>query len=410
MSQSRSKSEKPTAEGISIALQPSGVKDRKHSVSAEHRVGVKRPMGAVGVKHPVGVGVRRWVQVGFSALCVWIGIEFHFFVKYLDSAGAVGSTYRPPGVEGFLPISSLMSFYHLVASGEIHPAHPAGMFILSSIVLMSIVFGKSFCSWACPVGLLSEKLGDLGDWLFGRRLRLPRILDYPLRSLKYLLLGFFVYSIFFLMTPAAIAQFLASPYNQVADVKMYYFFADLSRFSLIVLISLTILSVTVRNFWCRYLCPYGALLGFTSLLSPNKIQRDPDQCTNCGKCAAICPSSIKVNKVKTVLSDECTACMSCVDICPEPLALHMKLVPTRRTISKKTVAAIVVLLFTGITGLAMITGNWHNNLTSDEYLRLHPNIRGYGHPTGSTEIDRLNTEAKSNISNDSSSIIDSVGD
>ena len=62
---------------------------------------------------------------------------------------------------------------------------------------MSLVFGKVFCSWLCPVGLISEALGDLGDRIFKRRLRLPAVLDWPLRYVKYLLLGFFVYVIFF---------------------------------------------------------------------------------------------------------------------------------------------------------------------------------------------------------------------
>jgi len=127
-------------------------------------------------------------------ICIWIGVEFYYFVRYLETAGLEGSAYRPPGDEGFLPISSLMSLYHFFITGEIHQAHPAGFFILAGAIIVSFVFGKSFCSWICPVGLLSEYLGDFGEKIFGRKIKLPKWLDYPLRSLKYLLLAFFVYS------------------------------------------------------------------------------------------------------------------------------------------------------------------------------------------------------------------------
>ncbi|KKR74013.1 MAG: Polyferredoxin, partial [Parcubacteria group bacterium GW2011_GWB2_40_8] len=209
---------------------------------------------------------RFIVQLLFAALCIWIGVEFYLFVKYLETGGSASYFTRPPGVDGFLPISSLMSFYYFLTTGTIHSAHPAGMFIFFGIVLMSLVIGKSFCSWLCPIGLLTELIGDFGEKIFKRKIQLPRFLDYPLRSLKYLMLGFLFYAVFFLMTSAALKAFLDSPYNLVADVKMYYFFAGISRFSLIVISILFVLSVVIRNFWCRYLCPYGALLGIASLL------------------------------------------------------------------------------------------------------------------------------------------------
>jgi len=180
---------------------------------------------------------RFLVQSLFAALCLWIGIEFFIFIQFLESGGMTTFYTRSPGVDGFLPISSLMNFYYFISTGHIHSAHPAGMFIFLGIVLMSLVIGKSFCSWLCPVGFLSELVGDFGEKLFKRKIRLPKILDYPLRSLKYLMLGFLFYAVFFLMSSAAIKAFLDSPYNLVADLKMFTFFADISQVSLIVISS-----------------------------------------------------------------------------------------------------------------------------------------------------------------------------
>ncbi|MCK4462666.1 MAG: 4Fe-4S binding protein [candidate division Zixibacteria bacterium] len=316
---------------------------------------------------PIGK-YRLAVQVAFVLVCLWIGIEFHYFVRYLESGGLATWVARPPGAEAFLPISSLMSIYHFLLTGEIHPAHPAGFFILIAILVVSLLFGKSFCSWICPVGLLSESLGDWSEKLFGRKMKLPRFLDYLLRSIKYLLLAFFVYAIFFLMTAASLKSFLDSDYNLVADVKMYYFFADISSFVLWTLIVL-------------------------SLLRPFKIRRNVSSCIDCAECANVCPSNIKVDKVVSVVSDECTTCLSCLDVCPVPETLELKSTPNGFNVSRKTVAIGVVAVYIIICAIGMISGNWDNNLTRDEYLNHQKYLHSYGHPTGTAEIDELNEQS-----------------
>lgn len=344
--------------------------------------------------------IRFTVQTLFVLLCIWIGVEFYQFIQYLETNGSAAFTSRPPGVDGFLPISSFMGFYLFLVTGNIHAAHPAGFFIFFSIILVSLVFGKAFCSWLCPVGFLSELIGDFGKKIFKKDIKLPKFLDYPFRSLKYLLLGFLFFSVFFLMSTTALQVFLDSPYNLVSDIKMYYFFADISRFSLIVIGILFLLSIVLRGFWCRYLCPYGALLGITSLLSPNKIKRNSVSCIDCGLCNKACPSFIKVDKVKTVISDECTTCLSCVDVCPIADTLQLEISGTKKKINKKLVAVSVVAIFMIVTGFGMITENWQNNISKDEYLKLYKEMDSFGHPTGTEAVKKFNEDALKNNSNE----------
>jgi len=326
--------------------------------------------------------LRFAVQVAFALVCIWVGVQFHFFIKYLDSGGSGAFANRPPGVEGFLPIASLMGLYYFFLTGAVHPVHPAGIFILAAILIMSFVFGKTFCSWVCPIGLLSEYLGNLSERGFRRRFKPHRILDYALRSLKYLILAFFSYSIFIVLDRSALRAFLDSPYNKVADIKMYYFFAEISRFAFIVIAALFVLSFLVRHFWCRYLCPYGALLGILSVLSPNKIKRNETRCIDCGRCAAACPVMIPVDKASTVVSDECTTCLECIDACPVADTLGVRS-PLGRRVPKYLVLVMVVGVFAGVTTFARLTGHWHNEISVREYVDLQKRARAFGHPGNS---------------------------
>jgi polyferredoxin len=311
------------------------------------------------------------VQWAFVLLCIWIGIEFYFFVTWGTSGGSAAFVERPPGVEGFLPISALISLKYWLLSGTVNNVHPSGLFILLSIVAISIVLKKAFCSWLCPIGTLSESLWMLGQKLFKRNLRVHPWIDYPLRSVKYLLLLFFVWAIWN-MSVVDLRAFIYSPYNKMADVKMYLFFANITGFAFWTIVVLMLLSVVIKNFWCRFLCPYGALLGIVSWLSPFKITRNPTTCIDCDLCTKACPSSIRVATATRVWSDECTACMACTAVCPVKNTLELRtggsLHPSH-SVPSWVFATLVAGVFVAITGVAMLTGNWQNGISKEEYQK-----------------------------------------
>jgi len=331
--------------------------------------------------------IRRIAQGIFIALNVWIGLQFYLWVRGFESGGLGLHISRPAGVEGWLPIAGLMNLKYLLVTGHVTPIHPAAMFLLIAFLLMSLLLKKSFCAWLCPVGTLSEYLWKLGRKVFGRNLRLPRWADLSLRSLKYVLLGFFVV-IIASMSAEALAGFMLTPYGLVADVKMLNFFRTLSLTGAVVLGVLALLSMLVQNFWCRYLCPYGALMGLASLLSPLKIRRDPEACIECGKCAHVCPAHLKVDQLVQIRSVECSACMACVAACPVENGLQFALPPSRtaaerwrgRIASPRAVAAILAVLFLGTVLFARITGHWRTNLPREIYAQLVPHANEVTHP------------------------------
>jgi polyferredoxin len=325
------------------------------------------------------VVTRLIVQWGFLAVVVVMGIRFGMFVRHFESNGATPFVARPPGVEGFLPIGALASLKHWLVSGEINPVHPAALMIFLTIVVMCLATRKSFCSWLCPVGTLSEGAGKLGMRLCGRNFRVWKWLDIPLRGLKYLLLFFFVKVILIDMAAPALAEFLAAPYWAVSDVKMLRFFSHPSPTSLTVLALLGGLSLLYRNFWCRYLCPYGALLGLAGALSPFGIRRDSAGCTGCRRCTGSCPSGLPVHARATIRSPECTGCLTCVSNCPEKGVLRMDL-PFRRSPTPAWLfPCLVVALFAAGIGCAMLSGHWESVLTYEDYRQLIPQVPYLSH-------------------------------
>ena len=322
--------------------------------------------------------LRRVFQVVFLALNVWIGAQFVLFVRYYESAGRGIRVGRPAGVEGWLPIASLMNLKVFLLTGGMPRVHPAGMFLLIAFLAISWLLCKSFCSWLCPVGTISEYLWKLGRQTFRRNFRMPRGLDIALRSLKYILLGLFLYAVGSMSVPA-IRAFLEGPYGLIDDVKMLNFFRFLSFTGAFVLGLLVVLSIFVQNFWCRYLCPYGALMGLASLASPLRIRREAALCIDCAKCAKACSANLPVDKLVSIRSAECTGCLECVAVCPAEGALLMA-APRKRTVPAWQIAAAAALLFVGICGYARWTGHWHTNLPEKLYLDLVPRAREFTHP------------------------------
>jgi polyferredoxin len=324
--------------------------------------------------------LRRGVQFLFLSLNLYLGFLFYQWVRQIELAGRVG--LRPPGVEGWLPIAGLMNLKYWLLTGHVPQAHPAAMFLLVTCLLISVVFRKAFCSWLCPVGTLSEYLWRAGRKLFRRNFRLPQWMDIPLRGLKYFLLGFFLWAVS-TMSAREIAGFMRSPYGVIADVKMLNFFRHMGESGLIVISILIVASLFVQNFWCRYLCPYGALMGLAALFSPVRVRRDVGACIDCAKCAKACPSNLPVDKLVSIKSAECTGCVECVAVCPAQGALEIALPSLKRQrypIRAWALAAGIAVLFVGIVGYAKLAGTWQTFVPESVYLELVPNADQASHP------------------------------
>lgn len=323
--------------------------------------------------------LRPVVQIGFVFFSILLGFQFHSFVLSLSGPVYEPVSIRPPAVEAYLPISSLMSLVYFVKTGILNRIHPAGLVIFTLILVLALSVRRGFCSWVCPLGTAVEWAHKVGKKLLGRNPSMPKWLDMVLRSLKYILLGFFLYQII-LMPKATLRGFIHGPYNRIADVKMYLFFSNITAAALTVIVILGLLSMFFKNFLCRYLCPYGALLGLLSVLSPAAIRRNADKCISCGKCGQVCPNQIDVDKKEKVNSVECTACFSCIGACKVNGAIGFSLLRRKIRVSVVTYAVIVITAFFFSAQIAKTFNYWQSETPAQTYRALYSRIIEIGHP------------------------------
>ena len=310
--------------------------------------------------------LRALIQLIYLVLTLVIGLQMYRFYRFVEQGG--GTVLRPAAVDAFLPISGLFGTAAWIKGGGINLLHPAAVVFFVTIVVVALLLRRSFCSWICPVGTISEWLWKLGFSRLHRNWRLPRLLDLLVRGVKYLLMGYFVLTAI-LWPLSTLQDFLDSGYHAVSDIKLLNLFIAPSGTTLSVLGLLLVISVGMRNPFCRFICPYGALLGLISLVSPAAVQRSAKKCVSCGVCSQVCPSGIDVKVADRVNNPECLGCWRCISHCRVHTALSMQ-VAGGRAIPGLLFALLVVLLFWGGTQIGKIAGHWNSAVTPADYRQL----------------------------------------
>jgi len=247
-----------------------------------------------------------------------------------------------PSVHALCPYGALESLYSLIGSGTFIQKIYSGTVILFLItIVIALLFRRSFCGLICPFGALQEFFGLFGKKLFKKKFEMPRMFDNYLRYLKYVIL---LITIYYAWKTAGLWM---SPYDPWAA------YAHLSEgisslisenlVGFILLIVTVIGSILYDRFFCKYLCPMGALYGIISKISAHKIVRNENKCINCNLCTKNCPMNIDVAKSNNITSSECINCQLCVLSCPKEDCLKTK--QFTKTLKPSFTLGLVILVF-----------------------------------------------------------------
>ncbi|NDV27343.1 4Fe-4S binding protein [Desulfovibrio sp. JC010] len=300
--------------------------------------------------------VRDSIQSAMTLFCIWVGYRFYLFYEWMIGNSDIAVS-KPGAVEGFLPISALLSLKQLFAQGIFDEVHPAGLTIFIAVMVMSLIVRKGFCGYLCPVGFIHNLLHRLGRKT-GKQITIKGKIELGMLIPKYILLAFFANMVFFKMSAREVDAFIHSPYNFTAEARMLHFFTDMSLTAALVVGAIIVLGVFIPYFWCRFLCPYGALLGILSKASPIAIKRDEEKCISCGKCNKACPGGIEVDTKKTINSAECVGCTQCINACPVDGCLNVTDRLSRVKLPWYVIAAGSLIILLVYYAAAKFTNHW----------------------------------------------------
>ena len=260
---------------------------------------------------------KKAVRVRFIVqLSVFILVFLIAASKQLAEMGILIPLLPDASLHAICPFGGVVTIYDFVTTGGfIQKIHSSAFILMILALLSAILFGAIFCGYICPFGSYQEWIGKLGKRLFPKKYNkiVPAKLDRYLRYLRYLVLILVVY------------QTAATAMLVFQDVDPYYalfnFFSnEVAVAAYVVLGVITALSLIIERPWCKYLCPYGALLGLFNKIRIFKIRRNPSSCISCGKCDKACPMNISVSKEETVSSHQCIACHKCTSDVSCPIA------------------------------------------------------------------------------------------
>jgi uncharacterized protein with FMN-binding domain/ferredoxin len=192
----------------------------------------------------------------------------------------------------------------------------AALFPTVLLVLATAVFGRFFCGTMCAFGTLQDAAAFLGRKVFHIRWRMPEQADRILKKLKYVILAGLIAGWIFGVDLLA----NANPWDAFAAIftlppAISYAFTSLLAGSILLLLIL-LSSLFVERFFCRYLCPMGAVFSLASLLRIAKIRKPRRECGSCRLCTRTCKMGIPLYACDKVSSGECISCMKCVQPCP----------------------------------------------------------------------------------------------
>lgn len=216
--------------------------------------------------------------------------------------------YSCPGAVGACPLGALQNA--LSASGTRAPAYIFGI-----IILFGLLLGRTVCGFLCPVGLGQELL---------YKIKTPKVkknkVTHVFSYFKYVLLAVLV-----IIVPLTIAipgfceyicpagtfeggvGLLSNPENEGLLASL----GPLFTWKFTVLVLVIVGSIFFYRFFCRFLCPLGALYGFFCRVAMLGVKLDKNKCTDCGLCISACKMDIK-----KVGDHECIHCGACISVCP----------------------------------------------------------------------------------------------
>ena len=258
---------------------------------------------------PHSIWIRKIVQWFFFLLIALISTN-HTLV---ENGGGI-PFLSTASLHALCPFGGVVTIYQYATVGTfVQKIHESAFVLMIIGFVLAFLFGPVFCGWVCPLGTIQEWVAKLGRKFFKRLYNqfIPDHLDKVLRYLRYLVLAWVVY------VTATSGTLIFAEYDPYFALFNFWS-SEVAIGGLIILGATLVLSVFIERPWCKYACPYGAVLGITNIFRLFQIKRAESTCKADGACSIMCPMNIKVDTIHTVRDHQCISCLECTSeaICP----------------------------------------------------------------------------------------------
>lgn len=240
-----------------------------------------------------------------------------------------GESSRGGVFDVFCPFGGGETLWAYVTTGQtLKTTNLLNFSVLLAVLGVSLIAGRAFCGWMCPVGTLQDMFAGWARRLSGEKshprgkrskarlpIQFPPRADRNLRYLKNLVL-----TVILIASTASVYP----PLHEICPVRAIFSFQLTTPLLASVLLTFVVTSMLVKRFWCKYLCPLGAMLVIFNKISPLRVVIDRDRCTNCSRCEAECPVDIP-GIPENIRSPECIRCLECLETCSIRDAVTLRL-------------------------------------------------------------------------------------
>ena len=253
---------------------------------------------------------RTVVQIFFFALIALISIN-----HTLAESGAGIPFLSSASLHSLCPFGGVVSIYQYATTGTfVQKIHESAFILMIVGFLLALLFGPVFCGWVCPLGTIQEWFGKIGQKIFKKRRYnhfIPARIDRWLRYLRY---GVLAWALYMTASSGTLIFAEVDPYHALFNLWS----SEVAIGGIIVLAITLVGSLFVERPWCKYACPYGAVLGIFNLFRIFRIRRVPGTCKLDGACNIVCPMNIMVSEKTIVRDHQCITCMKCTseNVCP----------------------------------------------------------------------------------------------